>query len=88
MADKNITQIAGWGNAGFSDQEYIDEFGLDPNKDINKQMLDLVEKENVQFYMQSGYKEGDAKRMAAKRKADASKNIQRAVIENKKSSKT
>ena len=79
MADENITKLTGWQNAGFTDQDYIDEFNLDPNQSVNKQMLDLVERENTQFYIKSGYKPQDAAKMAAKKKSEASMNIKRAM---------
>ena len=79
MVERNLTAQAGWGKAGFTDQEYIDEFNLDPNLDINEQMFDLVEKENINEFIAAGYSEKNAIEKARMMKNKAKAGFKRAM---------
>ena len=67
--DKNLLARSGYTDA--TDDDYIREFGLDPNKDINQQMFDLAEQQNIQAYVEKGMAHDRAVHEARKRKHKA-----------------
>ena len=83
MKDTNVTQQAGWGGAGFTDQDYIEEFNLDPNQDINKQMLDVVETENIEHFINLGYTDKDARKKSRELKNEAARSINKNKMNKK-----
>lgn len=72
MATKDKNVLAQLGHSDYTDQDYIDRFGLDPEKDINTQMFNQMEQENITFYMADmDMSEKAAKIKAAQKKAEA-----------------
>ena len=65
--------------ADLDDMEYVEEFGVPAEfaytKQINDFMLDKVQTENEQYYMQDGMPEPEAKAMAREKRMKAEADI-------------
>ena len=65
MPEKNILYRLG---LGYTDQDLIDTWSLDPNKDIDTQMYDLVEQKTYDSHIADGKSEDEARKLAANNK--------------------
>ena len=77
MPQHNKNWMYRLGHSDYTDQDYIREFGLSPalagKEEISKAILDTMEKQNVQGYLNDGMSERKARSFAAKQKSKAIK---------------
>ena len=59
-------------NPLYSDEDIIKTRGLDPSRPVKEQMLNQIEKENVEWYMKNGMGESEARAKAKQKRSEAS----------------
>lgn len=81
MSVKKSFNVIALRGGRMDDMEYIEEFGLDPElaytPEINYAMLDVVHKENYDFYREEGMSEKEAKKKADHNRSMAKSGIQK-----------
>ena len=69
------------GAADVTDEDYVIEFGLDPElantPRINDAILDRVEQANIDYFIQDGMEESEAKSKAAENRRNTNMDIQK-----------
>jgi len=80
MQDKiNYNLAALMGSPDVTDEEYVEQFGLDPASAhtplINTLMLDQVQQKNIDHFIRTGMSEPDAIRKAGNIRLDAEKQV-------------
>lgn len=82
---KNYNYLALRG-AGVDDMEFVEQFGLDPSvaytPKINEVMLDMTEKENMDFYLEDGMNQEEAMAAAKHNRVAAERDLKELLAKN------